>query len=254
MLSAKSISVKSIALIAVFCVLFISVICAVKSVSKNNKINTESTERQETSSKYANAPTVIIDAGHGGEDGGAVGINGVYEKDINLAVALELNELLRSVGINTRLTRETDTLLYDKTSDFHGHKKVQDAEARLAIANEYENAVFVSIHMNSFSQSKYKGLQVYYSENSPLSAVLAEKIQLLTSLNLQPENTRKTKATGDNIYIMKKLTHPAVLVECGFISNPEECELLGTAEYRSRLCMVLFTAISDYLENTANKS
>lgn len=254
MLSKKSVCVKAAAAIALLCVLSISVVCAVNSVSKNKKNNSEGTEQKTTPSKYANAPTVIIDAGHGGEDGGAVGADGSYEKDINLAIALELEELLRSAGISTRLTRDTDTLLYDKASNYQGHKKIQDAEARLAVASEYDNAIFVSIHVNSFPQSKYNGLQVYYSENSPLSAVLAEKIQSLTVLNLQPDNTRKIKAAGDNIYIMKKLTHPAVLVECGFISNPEECKLLGTAEYRSRLCAVLFAAISDYLENTANKS
>ena len=203
-----------------------------------------------TEPKFKFAPVVIIDAGHGGEDGGAVGINGVYEKDLNLSIASELEEMLSSAGIKTRLTRDTDILLYDKSSDYHGHKKSQDAAARIAIANEYEDAIFISIHMNSFPQSKYSGLQVYYSENSPLSATLAQQVQSAVAKNLQPENTRSIKPCGGNIFILEKIEHPTILIECGFLTNPQECEALSTAEYRSRLCTVIFFALTEYLENT----
>lgn len=194
-------------------------------------------------------PTVIIDAGHGGEDGGAIGYDGSLEKDLNLSIALHLEQLLRAAGFDTRLTRATDTLLYDRESDYHGHKKSQDMAARLGIAEEYSSAVFVSIHMNSFPQSKYRGLQVYYSQNSPLSHKLALCVQEGVSRNLQPDNTRKIKPSGSDIFLLDKIRHPCILIECGFISNPEECALLSQEEYRQRLCMALCSAIASFIES-----
>ena len=114
----------------------------------------------------AEFPTVIIDAGHGGEDGGAVGVGGVLEKDINLNIARALYDSLSAKGINCVMTRTEDILLYDPTSDYHGRKKVLDLAARLKIAKETPNSVFVSIHMNSFPQTQYSGLQVYYSKTT----------------------------------------------------------------------------------------
>ncbi len=205
-------------------------------------------------SKYENCPTVIIDAGHGGEDGGAVGVDGSLEKHLNLTIATKLEEMLLASGVKTRLTRDEDILLYDRNSDYQGHKKSQDMATRIAISKEYENAIFISIHMNSFPQEKYRGLQVYYSENSPLSQELAATVQTLTVKNLQPENTRQIKPSGVNIYLLRKITHPAILIECGFLSNSEECALLGTEEYQNRLCLVIYTAILEYFDATRNNS
>ncbi len=244
-----SFNTKKIIAFSFFFILFVSTAFFLIRLGLSH--DTEQTKAQDTSSeasKYQNHPTVIIDAGHGGEDGGAIGVNGTLEKDINLAIALELEEMLRAAGIKTRLTRDTDTLLYDRNSDYHGHKKSQDMAARLAIAEEYERAVFISIHMNSFPQSKYKGLQVYYSPNSPLSAELAQMVQDIVATNLQPTNTRKIKQSDSNIYLLDKIQHPAILVECGFLSNPEECALLGDKQYRSKLCLVIYSAIVDYFD------
>ena len=249
-----SINTKRILAFTLFCIIFVSSIFLIIRISKkgNGDGVAPDTSPQTKKSKYADAPTVIIDAGHGGEDGGAVGVDGVYEKDLNLAIALELEEMLRTAGISTRLTRDTDILLYDRNSDYMGQKKAQDMAARVAIAEEYEDAVFISIHMNTFTQAKYSGLQVYYSENSPKSAELAETVQTLVAQSLQPNNTRKIKPSGTNIYLLEKITHPAILIECGFISNPEECALLGTAEYRHRLCMTIFSAVVGYFDNNVN--
>lgn len=203
---------------------------------------------EETKSKYEDLPTVIIDAGHGGEDGGAVGIDGTYEKELNLLIALELEKILSAEGIKTRLTRSEDILLYDKNSDYKGHKKSQDMATRLKIAEEYENAVFISIHMNSFTQQKYRGLQVYYSVNSPLSATLANTVQELVATNLQPDNSRKTKPSPTGIYLLEKIQHPAILIECGFLSNAEDCADLNSPSYRTRLCLVIFTSICQYFD------
>lgn len=198
------------------------------------------------------APTVIIDAGHGGEDGGAVSADGLFEKDVNLSIALKLDKFLRECGVQTVLTRSEDILLYDKTSDYHGHKKEQDLAARRAVAEGYENAVFVSIHMNSFTQSKYSGLQVYYSQGNTESARLANIIQALTRDTLQPSNTRKTKAADSGIYLLYHLKCPAVLVECGFLSNPEEASLLASEEYRDKLALLLCNSITQYLNESQN--
>ena len=197
-------------------------------------------------------PTVIIDAGHGGEDGGAVGTNGVFEKDLNLKIAKELDAMLRAAGINTRLTRTEDILLYDKNVDYHGRKKALDMAARLAITKEYENAVFISIHMNKFTQPKYSGLQVYYSENSAKSKELARLVQELTVKNLQPDNNRKIKPSAGNIYLLENILHPAILIECGFLSNADECEALCTPEYQKRLCVVIYSSIMNYFDTYAN--
>ncbi len=250
-MSSKRLNFILISIFILSCIFFISLSLFFTSLSKKHSDTDFESEFKDSTDRKPNLPTIIIDAGHGGEDGGTVGIDGTYEKELNLAIALELKQILQSEGMNVRLTRETDILLYDRNSDYYGHKKAQDAAARIAISNEYENAVFISIHMNSFYQSKYSGLQVYYSENSPLSSLLAETVQSLTKKNLQPNNTRKIKPSNDNIYILKNITHPAILIECGFLSNPTECKKLNSSEYRTQLCMVIYCAIEEYLQNTS---
>ncbi len=195
-------------------------------------------------------PTVVIDAGHGGEDGGAVGFGNIYEKDLNLSIALMLSDILKLNGINTVLTRSEDILLYDKNSNYQGQKKVQDLATRRKIAESYENAVFVSIHMNAFPEEKYSGLQVYYSKNEPSSKALAENIQGITKELLLPENNRKCKAADKNIYLLDRLECPAVLVECGFLSNKEECARLSEKQYQQKLALCLASSVIKYLNDT----
>ncbi|MBE6620032.1 MAG: N-acetylmuramoyl-L-alanine amidase [Ruminococcaceae bacterium] len=194
--------------------------------------------------------TVILDAGHGGEDGGAIGhIDGreVYEKDINLAITLTLRDLLEAEGINVILTREKDVLLYDRNTDYQGRKKVLDLAARLHVGQSTPGALFVSIHMNAFTQAKYHGLQVYYSPNHALSQTLAAHIQDRTQEQLQPDNHRHIKKAGSDIFLLEHLKCPAVLVECGFLSNEDECRLLEQADYQQKLAFLLFCAIRQAL-------
>lgn len=193
--------------------------------------------------------TVILDPGHGGEDGGAVGKNGVYEKDLNLAVAQEIEAALEERGISVICTRTEDILLYDRNVDYKGRKKMLDLAARLKVAKDTPDSVFISIHMNSFPQTQYSGLQVYYSGNDPRSAALANLIQNEVRRQLQPENARKTKQASSNIYLLDRITSPAILIECGFLSNAEECERLSTEAYRKELALVLATAIADYVDS-----
>lgn len=193
--------------------------------------------------------TVILDPGHGGEDGGAIGKNGVCEKDLNLAVAQEVEAELEERGISVICTRTEDILLYDRNVDYKGRKKMLDLAARLKVAKDTPNSVFVSIHMNSFPQTQYSGLQIYYSKNDPRSAILANLIQNEVRRQLQPENTRKTKQASSNIYLLDRIPSPAILVECGFLSNAEECERLSTEAYRKELALVLANAIADYVNS-----
>jgi N-acetylmuramoyl-L-alanine amidase len=188
--------------------------------------------------------TIIIDAGHGGEDPGAVA-NGIVEKDINLEIALSLSEMLSAFGYKTVLTRNDDTLLYKAGQE--NKKKYYDVRNREEIANSYENAVFVSIHMNKFPQENCKGLQTFYSENNPESKELANLIQSNAKL-LQTNNTRQIKSGNSTIYLMKNLFMPSVLVECGFISNPSEAQLLADDKYKESLAFSLSCSISEFLE------
>ncbi len=192
--------------------------------------------------------TLIIDAGHGGEDGGAVGINGEFEKDLNLKIAFALRDMALSAGYDTVMTRTEDILLYDRNVDYKGRKKALDLLARVKIAEKYEDAVFVSIHMNAFPENKYSGLQVYYSQNNPLSQEIAKDIQEGARLNLQKENNRKIKPAGSNIYLLDRITIPSVLIECGFLSNPEECAKLSREDYQQKLALSIFLSVSKYLE------
>lgn len=190
-------------------------------------------------------PTVVIDAGHGGEDGGAVSADGLLEKDINLDIAMRLRDLLVANGIPVVMTRTEDILLYDRNADYEGRKKSLDLAARRKIAEETPNCLFVSIHMNSFPDARYDGLQVWYSPNDPASETVAQTIQKTAKEILQPENDRKIKAATSAIYLLHHLTVPAVLVECGFLSNPAEAAKLGTDAYRQDVAFTLFLAISE---------
>jgi N-acetylmuramoyl-L-alanine amidase len=197
---------------------------------------------------------VVIDAGHGGEDGGASSASGVVEKEVNLAVAFALRDLLEAAGVPVVMTRTEDRLLYDRNVDFQGRKKVLDLAARRIVAEKTAEAVaaeggvclFISIHMNAFPQPQYNGMQVWYGAGHPLSAEVAESIQS-ASVALMPDNHRKTKVAGSNIYLLDRIKTPAVLVECGFLSNPAEAERLERADYQHALAALLYGAMSPYL-------
>ena len=187
--------------------------------------------------------TIVLDAGHGGEDGGASSSEGLLEKDLNLDLALAMREILLANGINVILTRETDTLLYDRNVDFQGRKKMLDMAARLKITNDTPDAIFVSLHMNTYPHPSCQGVQVWYSENNDSSFEIAKTIHSTTQTLLQPENDRPVKRSGSSIYLLHKLQCPAVLVECGFLSSPEEAALLADESYRQQLALTLCMGI-----------
>ncbi len=195
--------------------------------------------------------TVIIDAGHGGEDGGTQTPSGVLEKDLNLKIAELLKTELEKLGINVVMTRTEDKLLYDTSVDFKGQKKKLDAEARLKIVEENPNSIFVSIHMNSYTSPQYSGLQVWYSQNHADSLPLAKAVQEYNNTHFQVQNTRTTKPASESIYILQKIQAPAIIIECGFLSNPREAASLCDAGYRMALSKSLAKSIAEYMEKTS---
>lgn len=188
--------------------------------------------------------TIVIDAGHGGLDGGAMTESGVLEKHLNLAVAKKIEKILSLANVDVVMTREEDVMLADESSK---HKKQDDLNARLHTVDAYEKCVFVSIHMNKFPVEKYSGLQVYYSKNNDKSKILADAIQSKTVATLQSGNARMTKAADSAIYILNNIHVPAVLVECGFLSNTEEAALLQDEEYQDKLAAVISCAVLDVI-------
>ena len=198
---------------------------------------------------------IVIDAGHGGEDGGTSSAAGVPEKDLNLSVAFALRDLLEAAGVPVVMTRTEDKLLYDRGVNFHGRKKVLDLAARRLMAEKVAAearegggvSLFISIHMNAFPQPQYSGMQVWYGTGHPLSAEVAGAIQT-ASVAVMPNNHRQIKAAGSNIYLLDRIKSPAVLVECGFLSNPAEAERLSREEYRYTVAALIFSSVISFTE------
>ena len=188
---------------------------------------------------------IIVDAGHGAPDGGAVGISGTVEKDINLAIAMKLSEVLEGKGFTVIMTRTGDNGIYDRESDTIREMKRSDMNARLSIMKNSGADLFVSIHMNSFTQKSANGLHVFYASNHPEVKTLAEEIQSGIS-EVTAAATHAVKTADERLFLMKKPPVPAVLVECGFLSNPQEEERLKDEDYQSRLAWAIADAIEKY--------
>ena len=191
---------------------------------------------------------IILDAGHGGEDSGAVGVNGALEKDINLQLTLEVGKLLEERGYIVVYTRTDDRLLYTEEQNIKGIRKINDLKNRCKVAERYPDSIFISIHTNSFGSPKYSGLQVYYSDNNDSGRPLAEAIQNKVVSDLQKDNNRVVKA-GKGIYLLENITNPAVLIECGFLTNKDECEKLSEKEYQKELSFSIVCGIIEYIES-----
>ena len=190
---------------------------------------------------------IVIDPGHGGEDGGATSCTGLVESTYNLDISLRLNDLLHLLGHDTQMTRTTDISIYTKGGTI-AQKKASDLKERVRIVNETENALLISIHQNNFSDSRYSGAQVFYAGTEG-SAALAKQLQSALVAALNPGSSRKSKI-GDGIYLMEHIDCPGVLIECGFLSNAAEEARLRNAEYQKKLCCVIAATVSEYLSNT----
>lgn len=201
-------------------------------------------------SKYVNNSQVksektiiVLDPGHGGSDPGKIGVNDVKEKTVNLAIAGMVQEMLKKEKIQVVMTREEDKML---TGQDGQTTKVGDMKARVALINESAPALAVSIHQNSYHQEGVKGAQVFYYSHSEEGKKAAELMQKAL-LSLNAENNRKAKA-NDTYYLLKRTEAPTIIVECGFLSNWEEAELLKNEEYQKKTAEAIVEGIKAYIE------
>lgn len=185
--------------------------------------------------------TVVVDAGHGGEDGGAVSLTGAPESEINLAIVLKLRDVLGLYGTDPIMLRETDVSLHDSSAGTLREKKRSDLKNRVAATEEVEGGTLLSIHQNTYPGSRYHGAHVFYAPTEG-SQALAEHFQNSIKAALQPDNERAVKRIPDTVYIMNHVTCPAVLIECGFLTNPEEEAMLRDEDYQRKLSAVIAAA------------
>lgn len=186
---------------------------------------------------------IVVDAGHGGFDSGKIGVNGELEKDINLQVALKLKKTLEDMGMSVIMTREDDQGLYDENAS---NKKAQDLQRRCDLINQEKPLMTISIHQNSYTSPEIKGAQVFYYTTSTESQKLAEILQKTLIEQVDPQNHREAKA-NDSYYLLKKTDSVIVIVECGFLSNPQEAEKLSDEEYQQKMADAICTGINKYL-------
>ena len=191
-------------------------------------------------------PGIIIDAGHGGVDGGGSGY-GAVEKDINLAIAMHLRDMMVALGFDVTMIRETDISIHDPSATTIRQKKHTDLVNRLNIINSSPGSIFVSIHQNMYHQSRYRGTQVFYAPHDPDSRLLAESIQGSVRRLMQPDNDRSTRETNKDIYILYNAQIPAVMVECGFLTNPEDAYNLQNPEYQMKMSFAIMSGILNFI-------
>ena len=199
----------------------------------------------DTVSLPVSGKTVVVDAGHGIPDEGAESSNGTTEAETNLKIALKLQNLLEQSGCTVILTRSDENAIYDIDSKTLKQKKISDIRNRVKIGNESSADIFVSIHLNKIPQQQYDGWQTFYKQGSEEGEKLAKSIQTNLNESIQKENNRVAK-TIDNVYIIKHVEIPTSIVECGFLSNPEEEKLLLEDEYQNKLSWGIYNGIIDY--------
>lgn len=200
-----------------------------------------------TSSNQVFNKIIILDAGHGGEDGGASSKDGTLEKDLNLAITLKVKEMLEENEFKVILTRENDTAL-DKGEETISKRKNSDLNNRIKLVNSSNADMLISIHMNSFPQEKYYGWQTFYKSHCDLSKDVANNIQNCVKENVDIENNRVSMEIKD-VKIIRKSDIPAVLVECGFLSNKKECERLKDEEYQQKIANGICEGIMNCYQN-----
>lgn len=190
---------------------------------------------------------IILDPGHGGEDGGAVSAAGDKESDINLAIVLKIDQIMGLCGVPTVLTRSEDRSMHDSSASTLREKKVSDLHNRVDMVEGINGGLLLSIHQNFYPDSRYSGAQVFYGQAEG-SQLWGEYTQEVLRLTLNKDNTRTAKKIPDTVYLMNHISCPAILVECGFMSNGEEVSLLLTSSYQKKMATVLAGACLQYLQ------
>lgn len=217
---------------------FLTIFSLIAGIFGGNRAVTVISENLSIERKHC----IVIDAGHGGIDGGATSCTGKLESAYNLEIALRLNDLLHFLGHETKMIRTTDVSIYTKGETI-AQQKISDLRERVRICNETENAVLLSIHQNNFSDSRYSGAQVFYPTTKG-SDSLAKQLQ---DAFIHLGSTRQTKR-AEGVYLMEHIQCPGVLIECGFLSNPEEEANLRSPEYQKKLCSVIAATVSNSLD------
>ena len=225
-------------LVLIISCVFVSIFTFMFSTSNNKDII-------ETVNLPVSGKTIVLDAGHGVPDEGAQSSNGTTEAETNLKIALKLQNLLEQSGCTVILTRSDENAIYDLDSKTLKQKKISDIHNRVKIGNESSADIFVSIHLNKIPQSQYDGWQTFYKAGNSQAQKLAVSIQNNLNEAIQKENNRLAK-TIDNIYIIKHVEIPTTIVECGFLSNPEEEKKLLEDQYQNRLAWGIYNGIIDY--------
>jgi len=223
--------------------LFITLVLMVSTISFINSDNKKNTV--ETVALPVTGKTVVLDAGHGLPDQGAESANGVTEASINLVITKKVQTLLEQSGCTVVLTRSDENGIYDLGSNTIREKKVSDIKNRVKIGNESSADAFVSIHLNKIPQSQYYGWQAFFKSNNEASEELAKSLQEELNASIQKENKREAlKITGK--YIIEHVEIPIAIIECGFLSNPEEANLLTQDEYQNKIAWGIYNGIMDF--------
>ena len=225
-------------------------VCAVVAMGAGSVISRKAKENSVPVSvtSYENEkPVIILDAGHGGIDGGCTSAEGVPEKGINLNILLKLRDLLEISGYEVHVTRDTDISIHDKGVEGIANQKSSDMDNRLKLFNSRSDAICISIHQNQFTEPKYSGAQMFYSDSNGKSENLARAIQGIFRKLIQPDNNREIKLCGKELFLCYYSKNPTVMVECGFLSNPDEAALLNTDEYQSKVAFTIFSGINEFV-------
>ena len=202
-------------------------------------------QSEQTAALLGSGMTVVLDAGHGGEDGGATGVSGTSEAALNLEISLRVRDLLRLCGVQVSMIRETDTAVYSDGCRTIAEKKVSDIKNRTSMVNQTEQPLLLSIHQNFFTEGKYHGAICDDGRRAEVRQ-LAEQMQKNLSQYLDPANHRQPK-TADGVYLMEHITCPGILIECGFLSNADEEQLLQQPEYQKKMAAAIAGTLSLWL-------
>lgn len=205
-----------------------------------------------TAAAASSKPVIVLDAGHGGLDSGAVGTTGVLEKDVNLSIVLALRDMFEMSGFEVVLTRDEDISIYDPGVEGIRNQKLNDMDNRLEIIQKYPDSIFLCIHQNNFTDPKYFGGQMFYNNNNPQNRTLAQIMQNKFA-QLQPGNGREIKLTGEELFLLKSNKNPSLMIECGFLSNPEEEQKLSTWEYQQKVAFTIYGGVMEFIDATAEK-
>ena len=225
--------------------IFLSILLVLTvAVQIKDKLKTKQ-ETVETVALPVNNKVIILDAGHGGEDGGANTADGVTEADINLKITLKVQNLLEQAGATVILTRSDENGIYDLDKTTLRQKKVSDIKNRVKIGNESSADIFISIHLNKIPQEQYWGWQTFFKNGNEASRKLAQSLQQGLNESIQKDNKRESLKI-ENVYIIENVEIPTSIVECGFLSNQKEKEQLQTEEYQNKLAWGIYIGIMDY--------